>query len=105
MVDRQGLDWRRCPDGALRADWGPLRVTVRPPEGGAYARFTIRRLPGQGPCGGAMVASGSRDGVAAALHDAEAAIRRAAPMAGAVPDSSCPAPPRPKQAQGGQARG
>ena len=86
-LDRR-LDWRRCPDGALRAECGPLRVMVRPPADGAYARFTVRRAledaAGQGPRRGALVASGTQDKFEVALHDAEAAAWRAAALAGAA---------------------
>lgn len=60
----------------MDADCGPLRLLVHLPARGAYARFVVLRRAEQGQRSGAMLQSGSRDGLDAAIHDAETAARR-----------------------------
>lgn len=68
--------WRKQPDGTVGAECGPFQLLVHPPEAGAYARFVVRRRADHNQHPGALLQSGTRDGLEAAIHGAEAAARR-----------------------------
>ena len=69
-------DWRKRPDGTVGAECGPFQLLVHPPASGAYARFVVRRRAEQGQHRGALLQSGTRDGVEAAIRGAEVAAWR-----------------------------
>lgn len=73
--------WRPEPDGAVSAQAGALRLIVHPHTPGGYARFLVVRRPGDaddGTTGPALLASGSEEGVFAAMRAAERAAARIA---------------------------
>jgi hypothetical protein len=68
--------WHKRPDGTMGAECGPFQLLVHPPAPGAYARFVVMRRANRGQHSGALLQSGTRDGLEAAIHGAEAAARR-----------------------------
>lgn len=78
-------DWHKRPDGTVGAECGSFLLLVHPLASGAYARFVVRRRAEQGQHHGALLQSGTRDGVEAAIRGAEmAAWRLAATLEAAV---------------------
>lgn len=70
------LDWRKRPDGTMGAECGPFQLLVYPLTPGAYARFVVIRRANGGQPSGALLQSGTRDGLEAAIRGVEAAARR-----------------------------
>ena len=68
--------WQARPDGTMRAECGSLCLTVHPPASGGYARFVVRRCMGPDERPDALVVSGTRDGLEAAIHGAEEVAQR-----------------------------
>ena len=69
-------DWRARPDGTVGAVCGPFQLSVYPPQAGAYARFVVMRRAEHDQHPGALLQSGTRDRLDAAIHGAEAAAQR-----------------------------
>lgn len=69
-------DWRKRPDGTVGAVCGPFQLLVHPPASDAYARFVAMRCAEHGQHRGALLQSGTRDGLDVAIRGVEAAAWR-----------------------------
>jgi hypothetical protein len=69
-------DWRTGPDGTVGAVCGPFQLLVHPPASAPYARFVVLRRAEHDQHPGALLQSGTRDRLDAAIHGAETAARR-----------------------------